>query len=71
MQRFQLSLILRNADQIEALSSFNHTPIWATPFEIHTPPVEDLGKMSHKEGANFQMHLTFCVIFRLGLSQRE
>ena len=30
---------------------------WATLFIIHTPPVEDFGKVFHKGGVNFQMHL--------------
>ena len=30
---------------------------WATPFIIHTPPVEDFEKVYHKGGVNFQMHL--------------
>ena len=30
---------------------------WITPFEIHTPAVEDFGKVCHKESVNFQMHL--------------
>ena len=44
----------------------------ATPFKINTPPVENFGKVCHRGGVNFQMHRsTFCVIFRLGLSERE
>ena len=45
----------------------------ATQFEIHTPPVENFGKVSHRGVCvDFQMHSsTFCVIFRLSLSQRE
>ena len=32
---------------------------WATPFKIHTPSVEDFGKVYHRVSVNFQMHLTF------------
>ena len=34
-------------------------------------PMEDFGKVYHRGGVNFQMHLIFCVIFISGLSQRE
>ena len=32
-------------------------PPWATPFKIHTPPVEDFVKVDYMEGVNFQIHL--------------
>ena len=38
------------------LQFFQNT-YWATLFKIHTPPVEDFGKVYHKESVNFQMHL--------------
>ena len=56
---------------------------WATPFKIHKPPVEDFGKVYRREceledlekctpgSVNFQMHLYFCEIFWLGLSQSK
>ena len=31
---------------------------WTTPFKIHTPPVEDFGKVYHRGSVNFQMHLS-------------
>ena len=40
--------------------------------KIHTPRVEDFGKVYHREIVNFfKCTYTFCVIFRLGLSPRE
>ena len=30
--------------------------ILATPFKIHTPPVEVFQKVSHRGSVNFQMH---------------
>ena len=38
---------------------------------IHTPPVEDFGKVDHRGECEFSNASTLCVIFRLGLSQRE
>ena len=30
---------------------------WAIPFKIHTPPVEDFGKVYHSGSMNFHMRL--------------
>ena len=30
---------------------------WATPFKIHTPPMEEFGKVHHRGSVNFQIHL--------------
>ena len=43
---------------------------WATPFKIHTPPLEDLDKCTTGKREFFNAP-SFCVIFRSGLSQRE
>ena len=43
---------------------------WATPFEIHTPPVEDFGKVYRRWECEFSNAPIFCIIFRLGLLQR-
>ena len=32
---------------------------WATPFEIHTPPVKDFGKVYLIGSVNFQIHLLY------------
>ena len=44
---------------------------WATPFEIHTSPVEDFGKVYHRGECKFSNAPTFCVIFKSGLSQSK
>ena len=44
---------------------------WATPFKIHTPPVEDFEKSVSQGEHKVSNAPTFCVIFRLGLSQME
>ena len=43
----------------------------AIPFKTNTPSVEDFGKVYHREKYEFSNATTFCVIFRLGSSQRE
>ena len=45
----------------EQVSSVNDQH-WATPFIIHTPPVEDFGKPCHRGSVNFQMHLLSVVL---------
>ena len=42
-----------------------------SPFKIHTPLWKILGKCLTEEGCEFSNIPTFCVIFRLGLSQSE
>ena len=48
-----------------------HKVVLAAPFNIDTPPVEDFGKNVPQGECEFSNATTFCVIFRLDLSQRE
>ena len=43
---------------------------WATPFKIHTPPVEDFEKLYHRGVWIFKYSYLLCD-FETGLSQGE
>ena len=40
----------------ENISRGRGSRYWATPFKLHTPPVEDFGKVGQMGSGNFQLH---------------